>query len=322
MIKSAVVAGALASFVAASAMAADLPVKAQVKAPVAIAPWTGFYGGLNVGYGWGTSSANTTASGSGILGNADFDPASGPQQASNALAGVALANVGLTDMRQQGFIGGVQFGYNYQLPSKVVLGVEADIQASRIRGNGSRIGSATNVYDLTPESFGLGPDTVFNTTGSNVVSASMRWMGTVRGRVGYTYTPTMLLYGTGGLAFGGVSASAFHASQTQVVGFEEGVFENIEGNAQASPGAGSINKTLFGWTAGAGFEWMFKPKWSLKMEALYYDLGSVTTVSTSMVTNMLVFDGFSFKGQAIGIPATTVRFDGVIARVGLNYHLN
>lgn len=34
-----------------------------------------------------------------------------------------------------------------------------------------------------------------------------------------------------------------------------------------------------GWSAGASVEWMFNPKWSVKAEYLYYDLGTANTVS-------------------------------------------
>ena len=35
---------------------------------------------------------------------------------------------------------------------------------------------------------------------------SLPWFGTVRGRVGYLVTPTLLLYGTAGFAYGEVTA--------------------------------------------------------------------------------------------------------------------
>lgn len=47
------IASILLALGASSAMAADLPVKAPVAAPVPVYNWTGFYAGLNVGYAWG-----------------------------------------------------------------------------------------------------------------------------------------------------------------------------------------------------------------------------------------------------------------------------
>ena len=84
---------------ATGAMAADLPSRRAASAPVfAAAPvftWTGFYVGVNAGYGWS---------------NDDFDA-------------IDLAD----DEDDGGFIGGAQVGYNYQIGSFVV-GLEGDIQ--------------------------------------------------------------------------------------------------------------------------------------------------------------------------------------------------
>ena len=38
-----------------------------------------------------------------------------------------------------------------------------------------------------------------------------------------------------------------------------------------------------GWTAGAGVEWMFLPRWSVKAEYLYYDLGTANTANVGPV---------------------------------------
>src|SRR3712207_2812638 len=84
---------------ATGAMAADLPSRRAAPAPIiAAAPiftWTGFYVGVNAGYGWS---------------NDDFDA-------------IDLAD----DDNDGGFIGGAQVGYNYQIGSFVV-GLEGDIQ--------------------------------------------------------------------------------------------------------------------------------------------------------------------------------------------------
>jgi outer membrane immunogenic protein len=37
-----------------------------------------------------------------------------------------------------------------------------------------------------------------------------------------------------------------------------------------------VSDTRVGGTVGGGLEWMMAPNWSVKAEALYYDLGSVT----------------------------------------------
>jgi len=86
------------------------------------------------------------------------------------------------------------------------------------------------------------------------------------------------------------------------------------------PGGGlseSASFTLPGMTVGVGGEWMFAPNWSVKAEGMYYDLGRVSYALTPAAVT------------AIGAPAVVTgsaaarfsnRVDGVIARVGVNYH--
>ena len=81
--------------------------------------------------------------------------------------------------------------------------------------------------------------TAVNAVGS--ANANLSWFGTVRGRLGYLITPTLLIYGTGGFAYGQVDAWGFSSTHT-------------------------------GWTAGGGVEWMFAPHWSAKVEYLYVNL--------------------------------------------------
>src|ERR1700736_2137149 len=83
------------------AAAADLPGGVPIKAPVraAIYDWTGFYVGGQVGYGQG-----------------DFGPGTNP---------VPLQAV-FFPHSATGMTGGFQAGYNFQLPNRLVLGVEVD----------------------------------------------------------------------------------------------------------------------------------------------------------------------------------------------------
>jgi outer membrane immunogenic protein len=91
-------------------------------------------------------------------------------------------------------------------------------------------------------------------------------IGTVRGRVGYTVTPTVLLYATGGLAYADPELS------TSVT-----TFPNGGGAACAGFCGGADTKSWrAGWTAGAGVEWKLTSAWSAKLEYLYYDMGTLS----------------------------------------------
>src|ERR1019366_3818266 len=113
-----------------------------------------------------------------------------------------------------GVVGGGQIGYNYQFSPLFVAGVETDFQGTSIGSGGG--------------GFGL--------------NESITYFGTVRGRIGIItpFNPNLLIYGTGGFAYGEVR--------------QDGL------------------KT--GWTAGGGVEWAFLPNWSAKVEYLYTDLNS------------------------------------------------
>lgn len=110
-----------AAFVfAPSALAADLPGKKDApEAPVASAdPWSGFFVGGSMGYAWGHSGW----SGAGASGS------------------LGMANHIDTFDESGSFSGGLQAGYNFLLPNRVLLGVEADANfpASRSPGQCDR----------------------------------------------------------------------------------------------------------------------------------------------------------------------------------------
>ncbi len=144
-------------------------------------------------------------------------------------------------------------------------------------------------------------------TASNAVN----WLGTLRGRIGIAVVPNVLLYGTGGLAYGGVSSSTSISEA-----FAGPAATGITGTF---PALGNFSQTRAGWTAGAGGEWMFSGNWSAKFEYLHYDLGSAsygTTVSNFATAGAIVPAGTLVYtlGQT-----STASFRGDIVRVGLNY---
>jgi outer membrane immunogenic protein len=284
----------LAGTIAGGASAADLPSR---KAPLAVAPapmlinWSGFYVGLNAG---GTFGGNNNVSTIGVPGAVIPVAGAAPIQAA---AVTSLTGTGSGGNSKIGFIGGGQIGYNWQFGS-MVAGIEADIQG--IAANSS----ATNIVGLAPIA-GAPP---FAYLGSQTVTNQLDWLGTLRGRLGFLATPTWLLYGTGGLAYGGVRSTS---SVFQTITPSPGAFFGGVGSMASS-------STRVGWTIGAGAEWMFAPNWSAKLEYLYYDLGSYTYNSPAVEGSPAA----GFPVVSADFVQTRVRNNGHIVRMGLNYHFN
>jgi outer membrane immunogenic protein len=218
----------IAALVAGGALAADLPSRKAAPAYVPPPPpppmWTGFYAGLNLGGGWSANSINPSQLspyGSTVDGSVYLLPG-------NTQGG---GNAG-------GVVGGGQVGYNYQFGDSFLIGAEADIQGTSMRSGGN------SNYIVYPDPNWANNYLVPLSPAGNP-GIALNWFGTVRGRAGFMIMPTLLVYGTGGFAYGGVSG-----------------------------GYSNFSNTRTGWTAGGGVEWMFMPNWSAKAEYLYTDLNS------------------------------------------------
>jgi outer membrane immunogenic protein len=138
-------------------------------------------------------------------------------------------------------------------------------------------------------------------TGTGLFTANYKldWFGTARGRIGILPTDRVLLYATGGLAYGEVSASA-----------------------PLIPNWGS---TRAGWTLGAGAEAAIDHNWSIKPEYLYMDLGNVggsSTTATNVVTQLGVPVRFNTVTTTSLTSAFNTRFTDNILRVGFNYRFD
>ena len=124
------------------------------------------------------------------------------------------------------------------------------------------------------------------------VSTDLETLGTARVRAGYDVgdaTNPLLLYVTGGLAFGNVKAS---------------LHETYCDGETCSTYGGSDRKVQFGWAYGAGAEYAFDNSWSAKLEYLRVDLRDHT-----------------YSIPNIEQPPLDVSVGPIdIVRVGLNYH--
>jgi outer membrane immunogenic protein len=327
---------AVLALTAGAALAADLPTRKEPLLPAPPPPplWTGFYAGLNAGYGFGTNSnTQSVAYGSpwGVSLPAGFI-GDHPAASLTVLSPVGYALSSNGSNNQSGFIGGAQFGYNYQWGQNVVIGIETDIQGTGIRAGSFGAGLGQSGWDHPPIE-GVSPFGIQQTAfGGTSVSAGLDYLGTVRGRIGYLWTPTMLLYATGGFTYGGAYANVHNYANSTWTASIEGV--GLPGSLnQTYVGGGNRNSILTGWNVGGGLEWMFMPNWSLKAEGIYYNLGNMNVATAAFGPSPLTLSlpgngqvasilngAFGPGGTAIG--ATRVNYQGVIARVGVNYHFN
>jgi len=222
--------------------AADMALKAPSPAP--IYSWTGFYIGANIGYGWNDTTATLTP-------NDNFFAAAG-----NATP------FGPLSFSLSGAVGGFQAGYNWQWSPKWVVGIEGDFDFSGIKG--SAIGASTIVTNGFPSTF------------ITTASQTDRWFGTLRPRVGYLPNDQLLIYATGGLAYGKVTEAVGIYSSTGIgyLGFGTPP-RDLNCSLGINPClAGNSSRTAVGWTAGGGAEYAWTSHLSLRAEYLFVDLGS------------------------------------------------
>jgi outer membrane immunogenic protein len=173
-----------------------------------------------------------------------------------------------------GLIVGGQVGYNRQI-GFLLAGLETDIAGAFIKGNASSIS----------------PNTFFTVP----TEQDINWFGTLRGRVGIVPTERLLLFATGGLAYGGVAVSSISLA--------------VGGNCiTSSCGTGSASATRTGPTVGGGLEYAWSNYATFKAEYLYVDLGTLSV--TYPVT------------LAVSKATTTSTFAANIVRVGLNIKLD
>ncbi len=174
-----------------AAVAADLPPALPVKAPV-MAPvvwnWTGFYLGGNAGYSWGRDPYEVA--GGSTVRTRTFRSFGQPGESllsDVTVAGPAFVGAGTANI--DGPVAGGQIGYNWQ-NGAWVFGLETDLQWTGQRGS-------TNFCLIAG-----------CPAGSFVANADYKlsWFGTARARAGWLVDPRVLLYVTGGAAYGQVKA--------------------------------------------------------------------------------------------------------------------
>jgi len=158
-----------------------------------------------------------------------------------------------------GAIGGAQAGHNW-LAGIWLAGVEGDLNyaGQRAKFNAICPGEICN-----PALIGvIGHPSVI---AQFEQGQKLEWFATLRGRLGVTVTPDAVAYVTGGVAVGEVMTAG------TVFGFD--------GNGNPVNTIVGSHNTQGGWTVGGGVEGRVAGNWTAKIEYLYFDLGTVTTIS-------------------------------------------
>jgi outer membrane immunogenic protein len=254
-------------------MAADLPARTAPAPMLASVPfsWTGAYVGLQAGYGLLNTARSHTGSGSG-----SGSAGSGSGSGAGTVSGSHKHNA-------SGALGGAQIGYNKQFGS-LVVGLEADLAASSIKGSSLSSANATSSGSGSGSGSGGGTSSVHS-------SSRMTGFGTARLRVGYAVDKA-LFYMTGGLAYANIKNSVTYSIDTPY---------------WSSSVTSTQSGWKTGWALGGGMEYALNNSLSFKTEALYYSLGKKS------------FEVANIDGNGgIGL-AGTVKNTGMIGRVGLNY---
>jgi opacity protein-like surface antigen/outer membrane receptor protein involved in Fe transport len=213
--------------------------------------WTGFYVGAYVDGTWSQASAATV----------------------NNVSGASSSST--TDTSRWG--GGVQLGFDYMLPSRIVLGVAADMSSGGTK--------TTTVSD--PSGISANQTTIFDSE-------------TMRGRFGYG-ADNVLFYATGGFAW-----SNAQFVRTQLTG---ALNSATAGTDEAT------NKGLMGWIAGGGIAYAFAQNWNVFAEYRYTGFASsslslpfsqLTATSTTTVSTVELGVNYKFTpgGQFAGGSAT------------------
>ena len=202
-----------------------VPVKARDRPPHY--DWTGFYIGGHFGYAAGYSKWSGTepdAAMPSLVGSLDFF------KAFDGFKGTGS------------YFSGFQAGYSYMFPSRLVLGVEADVTFPNSIGGTQTISSAS--------------------IGQASYAEMTQFSGTVRGRIGYA-AGHWLVYATGGI---GWSYNQF--TRTQLVDTPAG------GTAEPGTVESLFMVPRVGWTSGSGVEVALPSNWTARLEYLYTDFGA------------------------------------------------
>ena len=253
--------------------------------------WTGPYFGIN--------------GGDDIRGGTVFDRTFGGLPNNQSALALGLRR-GSDAVHTTGVVGGAQIGYNVELGSApglevfgggLVMGLEADADYTDIR----RTDTLSNTSNYGP----LDVPGATPTTRVDQFQGELRYLGTVRGRVGVAYR-TALIYGTGGVAYGDVLRHmTYYGPNATTTPYFFGTQDGVKwGYAYG----GGVELAVPTHTFLSRFNVFHASGATMKVEYIHYDLGADSIIANGV-------NG----GAGLGGYVSRVRTDGDIVRAGLNY---
>ena len=252
---------------ATDAYAADLRTKAPIYKADPFADqssWGGFYLGLGIGSRWTSADASVTS----VNLNGFAVPISSP---------------GSTRFDSSSFRVSPYLGYNWQVSSNWVLGVEGDWGWAEGRTR-TLAGMAYPSLDFLTSLGGFTPQ-----NGGDSFSFKSTWDASLRARVGYAVRPDILLYGTGGPAWLHVESTSTcsHGTPDLPCAILPPVGQLL------TPLNITDSTTRLGWTLGGGIEAMLGSNWIARAEYRYASFGTISNVDnrTTTPTGTTVFGG-------------------------------
>lgn len=241
--------------------------------PVFVPTWSGFYVGGHVGYGEADFGTEV---------DLDYFDGIDPAEDDSFSFSNSLTNNGL--------IGGVQGGYNWQVNS-LVFGIEGDVSFADWNDSSATFDSE----DVLGLGFtGLDPDEYAFGTASSEID----FLASVRGRLGMAFD-NVLIYGTGGVAWADADAKA------RVVVYDSST--DIE-----TEWTGKESFDDIGFVVGGGIGWMVIPQtFSVGVEGLYYFFDEKKT---------LIDDTIAYDDGDLDVRATASLDDAWVIRARADFH--
>jgi outer membrane immunogenic protein len=160
-----------------------------------------------------------------------------------------------------GVIGGAHVGFQYEI-NQWVLGIEGSVDGT---------GLHNSAFVAFPAAFGNRILTA---------STSVDVEGTIRGKIGFAWD-RVLIYGTGGVAFGG-SSTDLSLTAVTAAGAPFAVTSNVGNNR-------------VGWTAGGGLQYAVTNNWWVFTEYRYTNFGDIN-ISSGLLSSALP-TGVFFRGS-------------------------